>query len=485
MKKKSICIVVDKQSDHVSVESRCPEAQGSVGVVCEEEKVQGDAICPAQDSGKETKAKESHSRINVVDSIMGSGKSTWAIGYMNRETDRPFLYVTPYLEEDERIIEACPNRYFVQPKERPTKGADLIRLLEEGKNIATTHRLFREVKMTGKLKETIQEKGYILILDEVLEVVEAVDISQDDKQMLLNEFITVDDQTGIVEWPGEYTGKFESLKHMINSGNIIMHNQALLWRLPIETLAAFEEMYILTFMFEGSPMDQYLKIHKMQATYHHISDGDLKPGKQDLREKKKQLASLIHICEIERLNELGKIKKSIIVPDKKESAHRSYSRAWWQEEKKKKTTQSRKKTISLAKKAELLAYSFLHNYCGATAETTMWSNFIDENSKKKGETPKLAGKYYGTSFCPCNARATNVYQNKYHLAYLINVYCNPIIQGWFRENGGEIDEERYALSQLLQWIWRSRIRKGEPIELYLPSERMRKLLQDWLLDSAE
>ena len=151
----------------------------------------------------------------------------------------------------------------------------------------------------------------------------------------------------------------------------------------------------------------------------------------------------------------------------------------------KRITQRGKKTISLAKKAELLAYTFLHNYCGATAETTMWSNFIDENCKKKGETPKLAGKYYGTSFCPCNARATNAYQDKYHLAYLINVYCNPIIQGWFRENGGEIDEERYALSQLLQWIWRSRIRKGEPIELYLPSERMRKLLQDWLLDSAE
>jgi len=38
----------------------------------------------------------------------------------------------------------------------------------------------------------------------------------------------------------------------------------------------------------------------------------------------------------------------------------------------------------------------------------------------------------------------------------------------------------YALTELIQWVWRSRIRKGEPITVYLPSMRMRRLFEEWL-----
>jgi hypothetical protein len=38
-----------------------------------------------------------------------------------------------------------------------------------------------------------------------------------------------------------------------------------------------------------------------------------------------------------------------------------------------------------------------------------------------------------------------------------------------------------ALSELIQWVWPSRVRKGEPITLYLPSPRMRRLFEEWLV----
>ena len=38
---------------------------------------------------------------------------------------------------------------------------------------------------------------------------------------------------------------------------------------------------------------------------------------------------------------------------------------------------------------------------------------------------------------------------------------------------------------MLQWIWRSRIRKGENINIYIPSMRMRQLLKNWLDMSLE
>ena len=43
-----------------------------------------------------------------------------------------------------------------------------------------------------------------------------------------------------------------------------------------------------------------------------------------------------------------------------------------------------------------------------------------------------------------------------------------------------MNEDLYSLSELIQWIYRSRIRNGEKINLYIPSKRMRELLIDWL-----
>jgi len=46
--------------------------------------------------------------------------------------------------------------------------------------------------------------------------------------------------------------------------------------------------------------------------------------------------------------------------------------------------------------------------------------------------------------------------------------------------GYPIEEGRFALAEMLQWIWRSRIRKGEPIKLAILPKRMRMLFKDWL-----
>ena len=47
-------------------------------------------------------------------------------------------------------------------------------------------------------------------------------------------------------------------------------------------------------------------------------------------------------------------------------------------------------------------------------------------------------------------------------------------------NGVSVDEDGFALSEMIQFIWRSAIRDGKEITLYVPSSRMRNLLLDWL-----
>ena len=53
--------------------------------------------------------------IQVIDSIMGSGKTTWAINYMNSHPDERFIYVTPRLKEVDRIVSGCSTIGMQQP----------------------------------------------------------------------------------------------------------------------------------------------------------------------------------------------------------------------------------------------------------------------------------------------------------------------------------------------------------------------------------
>lgn len=96
-----------------------------------------------------------------------------------------------------------------------------------------------------------------------------------------------------------------------------------------------------------------------------------------------------------------------------------------------------------------------------------------KQQKSKGNTK---------GFVACNARATNEFKEKESLAYVVNRFMNPHEKKFFSVRGIEVNEDMYALSELIQWIWRSRIRKGKAINLYIPSKRMRSILEEYLLN---
>lgn len=58
--------------------------------------------------------------IKVIDAPMGSGKTSWAIDYINKpfRHNNNFMYVTPLLSETKRIKEKCvkSKRGFYLPK---------------------------------------------------------------------------------------------------------------------------------------------------------------------------------------------------------------------------------------------------------------------------------------------------------------------------------------------------------------------------------
>ena len=100
-------------------------------------------------------------------------------------------------------------------------------------------------------------------------------------------------------------------------------------------------------------------------------------------------------------------------------------------------------------------------------------------STLKEVEPSLSPRGYKGCFIAHNARATNEYADRRAVAYLLNRYMNRNKLTFFQENGEKVEEELYAVSELVQWIFRSRIRKGEPIHAYIPASRMREVLEKW------
>ena len=92
----------------------------------------------------------------------------------------------------------------------------------------------------------------------------------------------------------------------------------------------------------------------------------------------------------------------------------------------------------------------------------------------------LKGFGYAKGFVACNARATNEHRHRTNLAYMIDLYMVPVVKMFIESRGVKVDQDQYALSALVQWIFRSAIRDGKPINLFIRSERMRGLLLDWL-----
>jgi hypothetical protein len=85
----------------------------------------------------------------------------------------------------------------------------------------------------------------------------------------------------------------------------------------------------------------------------------------------------------------------------------------------------------------------------------------------------------------CNARATNEYASKTVMVHAFNRYPNEIVRRYLEAYNVPFDSDRFALNEMIQWIWRSAIRNDEPITLAILSKRMREdLFLLWLNDDV-
>lgn len=401
--------------------------------------------------------------IKVVDSIMGSGKSQFAIQHMNNDTESDFIYITPYLDEIQRIKKHCSNRNFVEPKEDHkqriySKTKSLKELLKEGINIATTHSLFKLID--EETQNILQVKNYTLILDEVMDVIQQIPISKADQYLLFEDtkIFELDGNNRIILGEGckkyleQGSGKFSELIHMAKLGRLFkFENVIILWEFPVEVFKCFKEVYILTYLFDGQMQKYFFDFYNVdyekftvirEKEHYKLIDYDSEINKDRLT----RLKDKIHIYE-GKLNNLG-------------SPNNSLSFNWYRG--------VDKNIIDILAKN---IYNYFKNIQNIKSKDALWTCFKDV---------RLDVPSYKRAFIPHNLRATNEYSDTHTLAYCVNRYISPYLIKYFKNKNIEVNQEMYALSEMLQWIWRSRIRNDEDINIYIPSSRMRGLLLSYL-----
>lgn len=397
--------------------------------------------------------------VTVIDSIMGSGKTTAMINEMNKNQDKKYLYITPYLDEVERIKEKCSNMNFKEPTCENidgTKLGGLKRLLTNEHNIVSTHSLFTNIDLETEL--LLKGGEYTLILDEVFEVVKKYKTSsQDVKIMIEQKLITIEDD-GLVIWNDyTYRGRFYDVMKSCETKTLYHSNGSFFfWCFPARIFDYFKDSYILTYLFDGQVQRYYYDMFDVEYSYKSakLVDGEYKVVdyyKDDTDRTK--LKELINIYE-------GKLNTNYYLKENK--YHTELSSTWFTKAEKEQTLQLKNnlrnwfKTVNKTKTRD-----------------TLWTTI-------KSKQQVLKGEGYTKSFIPLNTRATNNYRTTTCLAYVYNKYLNPLEANFFRSRNIRVEEDKLALSELLQWVWRSAIRDGKQINVYVPSRRMRELLTKYL-----
>lgn len=413
---------------------------------------------------------------------MGSGKTSWAIEYMRSHPEEKFLYVTPYITEIIRILNEV--RGAKEPTNKNcSKAEDLKRLLTENRNIILcTHELF--IRFDREIRELVITGGYTIIMDEALQAISPYQSSwhrhppdsdpyttfDDDNDNIVylqsKCSIEVDDEDYIL-WTDDEADSLhlrepfykEIRKLALDHRLIYVHQRYPVVVYPHDIFLECKKAYIMTYLFEASIMYYYFRIFKINYLKKSISKIN---GQYQLVE--------FYMPDTSIYQRLIEIVDNSVFRSKLRVSNTALSSTW------SKNARRNNEAGKTLKRIQCNFINCINNRWNTneSSQNLLWT-CIGKNAKNL-----LSRKGIVNCFESVNCRGTNNYINVKYMGYFANIYMNVSVKKYIESKNLQVNENSYALCEMLQFIWRGCIRRGDLLTIYIPSPRMRKLLCEWL-----
>ena len=395
--------------------------------------------------------------ITFIDRPCGFGKTTEMLNGL--KDDELYLIVVPTLGEVDRCLENKPKnvRLTTPSEEHGSKSRELERLIKAKENVVCTHSLYH-------LNSDFYKEGHLddynIIIDEVLDVVKTID---GPKPKSWEEFY-VDDGYATVDEKGQVhtTAKWDERRLFVddtlnneiydkaNTGQLFVYNHSFfVWGVSPYLLNSGKTCTVMSFRIEGSLMQLYLDRIGIPYEIQKYQDEE-----QAMRESFRDLATVTHV-ELGVDMSYSKQLKSL----KKGGQHVAS---------KLRKIKERDKSIDKDTKVLLTCAKGLWHGNG-------WS---EGESKATGVWAKGSRLAEQAVWIANTTRGTNDYKEIGHAIYLYDQYLNPAVKRWLGATNEQ--QNQYALSELLQWLYRTRLRERKTCTIYIGSKRMKDLLDKWL-----
>jgi hypothetical protein len=279
-------------------------------------------------------------------------------------------------------------------------------------------------------------------------------------------YISIDPDTNLVTWDYEESGydydgekEHQTVINKAKSGSLYcFDDQFFVYELPHSLFKIGKKYTIMTYLFQGNFMEAYFNSHGIKYRIKPID-----PERAMLL--KAQALELITFLPI------TKTMKGILdkFPKSKPLSRRFITDRMTSNDRKSFRTGIRNIIYRREK----------HN--PEKVMITSFKDFMDKECRKKSKI-NLMPRSMDACLVPMNARGSNQWCKRDFVIHMADIYPEPALNKYLKKrSNGSFDPDIYALSMLIQYVYRSAIRNSEPIKLMICSERMERLFREWLV----
>ena len=405
--------------------------------------------------------------LAIVDYPCGLGKTNALLSILKARPDLLVLVVVQTLSEVDRIISSVPKGRIYAP-EGPgslhrTKGEQLEPLVRAGRSIVITHNLYERA---GILAYQGAFSSYQVIIDEVPNAVSVSDLELD--AVSFNEFYVGPgycriEQGGLVSITNKgeeeearlKTALDERLISNMRSGRLYYDGKKhFIQTIPTSLFTHADSVTVLTFLSEGSLFLKFLEKH--QIDYSVLRS---RKCNQEFQQRARENLKIHRMPSLDKVS-FGYSKQTSYKPKSKEVG-------------------SIRKALKNLKQRDLVGVDLKNLIITCAKQNWFHRSGSSYNEAKPSLFSIDSRMFKGANWLPNTTRGTNDYLHCTHAIYLYEQHANPILLNWLNANHAQFKFD-YALAEMVQWLWRSRVRRNEPVDVYMPSKKMRGVIEKWV-----